>query len=448
MFAPSPGFTIPLTPAVPPKPDTFTYTRFGAAFEPYEYSDWIDESMSWKTTCYIGDWSPLGKLRVRGPEALKFFSDISVNSFAKFDLGQAKHVVFCNGDGKVMGEGILMRLAEEEFLFTSGPGILWADYMFHKGNYNATAEHVGPNGFILQVQGPNALFVLEKATGESLRDIAFMRFRGTQVGNKSFIALRQGMAGEIGYELHGQIEHAVEIYTALLEAGREFGIRRLGGRTKAVNHVEACFPTPTIDYIPAMFGAAERDFLNDTVKVKAASFLNLVRHRGSYPVENISALYRSPIELGWGKNIKFDHEFVGRAALERELAAPKRKMVTLVWNEDDVVDVYASLFRASQPYDFMEMPRDLLGCMQCDRVERDGKLVGATSSRCYSYFLRKMLSLCTLDVALCAPGEEVSVIWGSAPALQKPIRATVAPAPIKQDNRRIDVTKLTPFTAR
>jgi glycine cleavage system aminomethyltransferase T len=442
MFAPPPGFTIPLTAAVPPKPGTFTHTRFGASFEAYEYSGWIDESMSWKTACYIGDWSPLGKLRVTGPEALKFFSDISVNSFAKFEVGQAKHVVFCNGDGKVMGEGILMRLAAEEFLFTSGPGILWADHMFRKGNYAATAEQVGPDGFILQLQGPNALSVLEKATRESLRDIGFMRFRQTQIGNRQFLALRKGMSGDIGYELHGSIEHAVEIYGALLEVGREFGIRQLGGRTKMVNHVEACFPTPTVDYIPAMFGEAERDFLENTVKVKAANFLNLVRHKGSYPVDDISALYRSPIELGWAKNIKLDHAFVGYAALERELAAPKRKMMTLVWDDDDVIDVYASLFRAGQPHDFMEMPRELLGCMQCDRVEKDDRIVGATSSRCYSYFMRKMLSLCVLDVAHCVPGEQVTVIWGSDSAAQKRIRATVAPAPIKPDKRRVDVTKL------
>jgi vanillate/3-O-methylgallate O-demethylase len=444
MFAPPPGFTIPLTPAVPPRPDTFTYTRFGASFEAFEYSGWIDESMSWKTTCYIGDWSPLGKLKVKGPDALKFFSDISVNSFAKFDIGQAKHVVFCNGAGKVMGEGILMRLAAEEFLFTSGPGVLWADHMFRKGSYDATLEHINRQDFILQVQGPGALFALEQATGESLRDIAFMRFRDTQICGVTFMALRQGMAGEIGYELHGQIEDAVGIYDALLEAGRQYGIRQLGGRTKMVNHVEACFPTPTVDYIPAMFGEAERDYLENTIKAKAANFLNLVRHKGSYPVKDISDLYRSPIELGWARNIRFDHDFVGRAALEVEMASPGRRMMTLVWNDDDVIDVYASLYRQGTPHDFMEMPRELLGCMQCDRVEKNGDLVGATSSRCYSYFMRKMLSLCTLDVALCVPGSEVVVVWGSEPASQKRVRATVAPAPIKPDNRRVDVTKLSP----
>ena len=160
-----------------------------------------------------------------------------------------------------MGEGVLMRLAEEDYLFTSGPGVAWADYQFRSGHYDAEVSQIGPRQFILQVQGPNSLFVMEKATGESLRDIGFHAIsRHADRQHVRFKALRQGMAGEIGYELHGPMEHGHEIYNALLEHGREYGIRRLGGRTKMVNHVEACFPTPSVDYVPALFGETEREF--------------------------------------------------------------------------------------------------------------------------------------------------------------------------------------------
>ena len=93
--------TLPLVAGVPPARHVPTYTRFIHAFEPWEYTDWIDESMSWKDALYIGDWSPLGKFRVTGPDALTFFSSIAVNSFAKFDIGQAKHIILCNRDGKI-----------------------------------------------------------------------------------------------------------------------------------------------------------------------------------------------------------------------------------------------------------------------------------------------------------------------------------------------------------
>jgi vanillate/3-O-methylgallate O-demethylase len=163
---------------------------------------------------------------------------------------------------------------------------------------------------------------------------------------------------------------------------------------------------------------------------------------GSFEADDVSAWYRSPVELGWAKNIKFDHEFIGREALRAEVANPTRVIGTLVWNADDVIDVYASLFRQGKPYRFMEIPIHQQWYMYADKVLKDGKLVGVTTSRGYSYYFRQMLSLCTIDVEHSNPGAEVSVIWGNPGEPQKEIRATVAPAPYKKDNRRIDVSRL------
>ncbi|MPT49005.1 MAG: aminomethyl transferase family protein [Sphingobium sp.] len=428
-------------PEVPFDPLAVTYTRFGTGFEPHEYSGWIDESMSWKKTCFIGDWSPLLKLKIKGPDAIRFFSDITVNGYKKFDIGQAKHIIMCNDDGKLMGEGVLMRQGEEEFLFTSGPAIPWMLYQARKGQHNITTDLISQNQFIFQVQGPNALFLLEEAIGSSIRDIGFMRFRKAEIDGMSFDILRQGMAGELGYELHGRADQGVAIYNRLLEIGKKWGLHRLGGRTKMVNHVEACFPTPTVDYIPAIFTDEAAEF-RDMLKDVAPFLLNILRPAGSYEAANISDYYRSPVEMGWAKNIKFTHDFIGRAALEKEVAAPKRVMTTLVWNAEDVNDVHASLYRPGTPYTYMEMPRNLLGLMWTDQVLQDGKLVGASTSRCYSYHFREMLSLCVIDPALAAPGTQVDIVWGASGGPQKIIRATVAPAPYKPDNRKIDVHAL------
>jgi vanillate/3-O-methylgallate O-demethylase len=430
------------TAEIPFDPDVGTYTLFparGGSYEPYEYTGWIDECMSWKQTCYVGDWSPLNKLLVKGPDALRFFSDVAVNSVAKFAVGQAKHMIMCNRNGKVITEGICMRLAEDEFVYSAGT-VHWPAFLFEKGTYNATARQLDREEFIIQVQGPTSLFVLEKATGESLRDIGFMRFRKSRIGNKDFNILRQGMSGDIGFELHGSSAHAVAIHQAILQAGQEFGIRRLGGRAKMINHVEACFPTPSVDFIPAVYG--EEEYFA-AMRSRYPGFTGrLMATAGSFEADDISAFYRSPVELGWGKNIKFDHEFVGREALAAEVANPRRVMVTLVWNSDDIIDVFASLFRGGETFEYMEMPRNLLGCMWADKVMKDGKLVGVTASRCYSYFFREMLSLCTIDVGCAAPGTEVSVIWGRPGKPQKMIRATVAPAPYKTDKRRTDLSSL------
>ena len=77
-----------------------------------------------------------------------------------------------------------------------------------------------------------------------------------------------------------------------------------------------------------------------------------------------------------------------------------------------------------------------------DAVIKDSNVVGVSTSRCYSYYFREMLSLCVLDVSLCTPGTHVTVVWGRPGSPQKLIRAVVAPAPYKRDNRRFDLSQL------
>jgi vanillate/3-O-methylgallate O-demethylase len=401
-----------------------------------EYTDWQDESMSWKQTCYLGDWSFLWTRRFRGPDVLRLFSDHSINSFASFAVGQSKHVVHCNTDGKVIHEGILSRTGENEYLLF-GRGTFLMDYYLRKGGYDASSEELDYH--VLQVSGPTAVDVVEKASGESLRDIRFMHSRPITIAGREVRALRQGMAGEIGFELQGPRAHTDEIAEAILTAGREFGIRRLGGRAVFINHLEACFPTIITDYVPAIFSDDMAEYREEFLAAMpaASATFNIA---GSFESDDVSDWYRSPVELGWGRSIKFDHDFTGRAALEIETAAPRRVMRTLVWNAEDVGDVYLSLFRRGQPYDYMEIPRDQRGFAYNDQVLLGDDLVGIATSRGYSYYFRQMLSLAVIDVAHSNIGTEVDVLWGNPGSPQKRIRATVAPAPYKQDNRRSDLT--------
>ena len=419
------------------------YTRFGFAFEPFEFTDWIDESMSWKETCYIGDWSPLVKFSLKGPEALDFWASIAVNSFGKFAIGQAKHAVLPNSDGKVMGEGILMRLAEDELFFTSGPGAVWAAFKFHSGEWDAEYTDLTGARTIQQVQGPTSLAVMEEACAEELRDIEFMRFRKASIEGMEFYLLRQGMSGDIGYEIHGKMSEGAKVYSRILEVGQKHGIRELGGRTKMVNHVEACYPTPGVDYAPAWGGIPEeadfRSFIEEAGVVRF-NFDRVFNHSGSHE-GGFAELYFSPYEMGWGRSVKFDHEFVGKEALEAEAENPGRVMRTLVWNAEDVGEVLTSfLQKDEEPYKFMEWPREYLGHVCADKIlDADGNLAGLATSRCCSYYFREMLSLAVIDVDQAEPGTEVSVVWGDVGKRQKEIRATVAPAPYKTDRRRADL---------
>lgn len=404
-----------------------------------EYTDWIDESLSWKQTCSIGDWSFLWERRFKGPEAMRLLSDHSINSLAKFDILQSKHIVHCDDDGKIIAEGIATRLAQDEFTLF-GRGTFWLDYVRRQQGYDVASWVV--DSFKFQVAGPNALAVIEKAAGTRLRDVKFMHSIEIEIDGQPVTALRQGMSGEPGFELQGGSEDAVRVYDAILKAGADFGLRRLGGRAVFLNHLEACFPTIIVDYMPAIFGLDMTPFREEFLRAMppASATFNIA---GSFEAPDISAWYRSPVELGWGKSVKFDHDFKGRAALEAEVAAPHRVIRTLEWNGDDVADVYASLFRKDgATYRFMEMPRDQRGFMYADKVLHNGRVAGVATSRGYSSYFREMLSLCVIDVGCAELGNEVTVIWGNPGERQKEIRARVAPAPYKQDNRRVDLHTL------
>jgi len=399
-----------------------------------QYSDWMDEQMSWKQTCYIGDWSFLRDLVVEGPEALKLFSAISVNSFAKFDIGQAKHMIYCSERGKVIHQGILMRVGEQKFYNQSGSS-WYTEFMLGKHNYDATC-HIQET-FNYQVSGPNALYVVEKVAGESLRDIKFMHFRNIKINGWEVIALRQGMAGEIGFELQGPKEYSEEIYNTILKVGKKFGIRRLGHKTAMINHLEGCYPTHGWHYLPDRFSTkGYSEFLEITSPGKHEKL------KGSYEGNDISDYFLSPVEMGWTKNIKFDHEFIGRKALEIEVANPKRTVVTLEFNNDDMIDIYASLFRDGEPYEPMDLPHQDMWITWYDKVLKDGKLIGISTVPGYSYYFRKILTLTYIDIEFSKPGTEVIVVWGDPGKRQKQIRATVTPAPYKKHGGRIDFTKL------
>jgi len=410
-------------------PQVYAWSRFGNP----EYTDWLDESMSWKQTCSFGDWSFLWQHRFTGPEALRLISEFSVNSVAQWEIGQSKHAIHTNRDGKVIHEGVATKFGAEDYM-VHGRGGFWLNHQLARGDYEAECRQ--EDWFIFQIAGPNSLAVLDAVTDtRELLTTKFMRVSQIEIGGHAVWALRQGMSGEVGFELQGPREWGEEVRDLLMEAGRPFGMRRIGARVTMINHLEASYPTIATDYIPAIFDAELADYLAE-FRSSMPAFAQPAYIAGSYDGRLVSEYYRSPVELGWGRNVKFDHDFLGREALEVEKASPRRVLRTLVWNAEDVQDVYESLFRPGENYEYMEMPRDQRGFMWADRVSLAGSTVGVATSRGYSYYFRQMISLSTIDVAASELGTELVVHWGKPGGRQKQIRAVVAPAPYKKDRSR------------
>jgi len=407
------------------------YGRFAQILLPAEYGSWAHEAQAHVRSAYLGDWTSLSKVLLRGGQALEFLGRTGLNDLSRFETGQVKHHVQLDENGRVASEGVLVRLGEEEFIYTAG-SCDWLAWQFSQGSWDAELTDISPETFIFGVQGPRSLFILEKALGEPLRDIGFNRSRAAALNGVPVRVLRTGISGELGYELHGPADDAGQAWRVIAAAGQEYGMHLLGFRSQPVQHIEAGIATNGLDYLPAaaVTPGAPRQFKRGSI---GGSFV---------PAGGFTDYFRKPGELGWGPRTLPAHDFLGRDALASDAASggPSRTLAGLTWNAADVAGVLTSMLGGGELPDQMDMPR--LAGPSFDQVLTGGAPVGVSTGRTVSPTLRAMISLCVIDRAQAAPGTEVTVIWGRPGTPQREIRATVTALPFKPDRRRADVTAL------
>jgi vanillate/3-O-methylgallate O-demethylase len=155
---------------------------------------------------------------------------------------------------------------------------------------------------------------------------------------------------------------------------------------------------------------------------------------GTFISKKIEDYYLTPWDLDYGRLINFDHEFIGREALQKLATQPHRRKVSLEWNADDVLNVYAGHLHSGKNGKLLEFPNAHYAAHPFDRVEVGGRLVGLSTYPAYLSVDHQWVSLATIDEPEAVFGKEVTVIWGEPDGgtrkpgverhVQKPIRAT------------------------
>jgi vanillate/3-O-methylgallate O-demethylase len=415
---------------------------------PPEYTNWRDEQRAWRDTCVLFDQSHhMVDIYIEGPDALKMLSDLAINSFNNFGVNKAKQFVPCSYDGYVIGDGILFHLEQNKLVFVGrAPTANWIQFHAATGGYNVKIDKddrspsrpggkpVVRKSYRYQIQGPNAEQVIEKLNGGPFAKIKFFNMDYIKIAGRSVRALRHGMAGAPGLEIWGPYEEGEEIRAAIVEAGKEFGLRQVGSRAYATNTLESGWiPSP----LPAVYTGDRmkpyREWLKED-SYEASGSLG-----GSFYSNNIEDYYVTPYEIGYGPFVKFDHDFIGREALEKIADKPHRKKVTFAWNGDDVGKAFRSMFEpGGENYKYIDLPLSNYASSSFDRIMHDGKIVGASMFAGYSYNERSMLSLGMVDPDIQI-GNEVTLVWGEEgggskkttvePHKQIEIRAIVSPVP-------------------
>ena len=132
---------------------------------------------------------------------------------------------------------------------------------------------------------------------------------------------------------------------------------------------------------------------------------------GSLNSNNVEDYYLTPYELGYGPFVKFDHEFIGREALEKAAGKPHRKKVTFAWNGADVTKVLSSMFEPGEKYKYIDLPLSNYASASYDKVMKGGKAVGISMFSGYTANESAMLSVGVVDPDI-EIGTELALVWG------------------------------------
>jgi vanillate/3-O-methylgallate O-demethylase len=423
---------------------------------PTEFSNWRSEQRAWRETAVLFDQCHhMAEITIKGPDALKLCSYTTINSFSSFAPGKAKQMVPTSYDGYVIGDGILFYLEKDELVFVGrAPTVNWLQFHAESGAFKVdfvrddrSPSH--PNGkavsrrhYRYQIQGPKAAEVLQKLNGGPLPDIKFFNFDVINIKGRKVRALRHGMAGEPGLEIWGPYEERDEIRAAVMEAGKDVGIVAVGSRTYASNTLESGWiPSP----LPAVYTGEKMKKFREWLPAHGYEGTGSIG--GSFVSDNIEDYYLTPFELGYGPFVKFDHEFIGREALEKMVndKRPQRKKVTFEWNGEDLGKVLASLCdRANEPFKFFDLPIANYASSSYDAVKMNDKVVGLSMFTGYSHNERCGLSLGVVDDNINV-GDVLTLTWGEEnggtkkPTVERhkqcDVRVKVAAVPYSRDAR-------------
>jgi len=423
---------------------------------PTEFGNWRSEQIAWREAAVLFDQSHhMAEITIKGPDALKLCSFTTVNSFSGFVPGKAKQMVPTSYDGYVIGDGILFYVDKEELLFVGrAPTVNWLQFQAETGPFKVEVirddrspshpygKSVVRRHYRYQIQGPKASQVLEALNGGPLPEVKFFTFDLINIKGRKVRALRHGMVGAPGLEIWGPYEERDEVRSAIIEAGRDAGLVIVGSRTYASNTLESGWiPSP----LPAVYTGEKMKKYREWLP--ANGYEGTASIGGSFVSENIEDYYLTPYELGYGPFVKFDHDFIGREALERmtKEGRPQRKKVTFEWNGEDLGKVTSSLYDHDQlPHKYFDLPIANYASSSFDAVKRGEKVVGFSMFTGYSHNERCGLSLGVVDADVNV-GDQLNLLWGEEnggtrkPTVERhrqtQVRVKVASTPYSRDAR-------------
>jgi aminomethyltransferase len=349
------------------------------------------EYHSIRAAAALFDVSPLYKYAVTGKDAARLLDHVVTRNVEAMEIGQVAYTPWCDARGKVLDDGTVSRLREQNFRLTAAePNLRWLQDNAH--GLDVTIEDVSESMVALSLQGPASRAILGDL------DLKYFRLVETTLRGIPVTISRTGYTGDLGYELWTGKENALALWDALIHAGTPHGILPAGMLALDVARIEAGLLLVDVDF-------------NGSRK----SLIDAQRY--------------SPYEMGLGRLVSDGKgPFVGRTPLRREKGAgPKRQVAGLEISWTEVEALYSRLGLPTQvPTTASRAPVP---------VYRGSRQVGKATSTTWSPVLKKLIALATIDAPSFAAGTRLEVEM-TVEAVRHRVSADVVPTPFYNPPRK------------
>jgi aminomethyltransferase len=305
------------------------------------------------------DISPLYKYRLSGKDATRLVDRIITRDLRKVSVGQVIYTPWCDEHGKVIDDGTVSRLAENTYRWTAAdPSLRW--FTQNAAGMEVDIEDISETVAALALQGPTSGRLLRSVVPDAdLENLKYFRVTSGTIAGVPVEISRTGYTGDLGYEIWVAANRALEIWDALMQAGRAFDIHPAGMLALDVARIEAGLLLIEVD-----FNSSKKSLIEEQ----------------KY----------SPFELGLGRLVHLDkNRFIGQAALRAEQKrGPEREIVGLEVHWPEVERLYEAvgLPPAVSP----------IASRVAVPVVKNGEHVGKATSSTWSPTLKKMIALATV----------------------------------------------------
>jgi aminomethyltransferase len=346
------------------------------------------------------DISPLFKYRVTGRDATKFVNRVISRDINKVAVDQVIYCCWCDPEGKVIDDGTITRLGENEYRWTAAdPSLRW--FQQNTLGLNVNIEDISELTAALALQGPTSGRLLETVTNARIDNLKYFRVTHGKIAGVPVDISRTGYTGDLGFEIWMPWIDAVKVWDALITKGKAFDIHPAGMVALDIARIEAGLILIEVDY---------------TSSKKAL----------------IEAQKYSPAEIGLGKLVDLKKEnFVGREALALEVKkGAQRALVGLEINWNEVEALYDKLKMAPQ------VPS--MASRSAVPVYRGGRQVGKATSTTWSPTLKKMIALACVSRESSTTGTTLSIEM-TVEAIRHTVSAKIVPLPFFNPPRKTAV---------